>query len=137
MAFPIELPALIQLLNTDVTRIVLYCLFCDRPLSMQDKFDYFGAGLKVVCRKGGMRIACMSCRRALAYAEDLRHRQCTAEGDLVERITGKSLLHIDVRCIACLCRLGPSEKLLAKASHKPFYLVRSLWRGPCRKCFLL
>lgn len=131
------LPTLLSALNVNIDVILLPCVFCGGFCTLQDKLDFLMSGLKVVWKNNCFHAACKVCRRVIAAEEDYRYRECTVEADFIERCTGKSILDVTVRCIACMHLLGASEKLLAKANNKPFYLVRKVWRGSCRYCFAL
>nr|QWC92933.1 E6 [Phodopus sungorus papillomavirus 1]QWC92939.1 E6 [Phodopus sungorus papillomavirus 1]QWC92945.1 E6 [Phodopus sungorus papillomavirus 1] len=137
MDLPIGLEELLDALKIDVKLLLLPCLFCGHLCNEQDKFDFLQSGLKVVWKNLCYHIACQACRRVAAYVEHAKCRVCVGEHDFVERMTGKCILQTTMRCIACMKELGASEKLLAVSQRRPFILVRKLWRGYCRNCFVL
>lgn len=137
MELPFDLPQLLSHLRLNVAGVLLPCVFCGGVCGLQDNFDFCASGLKVVWKNGYYHIACKRCRRQAAAAEDHCYRQCHGESDFVEACTGLPLLHVDINCIACLGKLGATEKLLARETRRPFILVRNRWRGYCRNCFVL
>lgn len=128
------LDELLRFLDVSLQDLLLPCHFCPTLLELHDKASFADSKLKVVTRDCTFRAACIPCRRKLAYCERQRFLVCTAEGDFVEAMSGTGIVHCPVRCVNCLALLSASEKLLAKAEHLPFFLVRHMWRSSCRLC---
>lgn len=125
---------LLRFLNVSLETIILPCNFCFTVLGILDKASFAASKLKVVVRDKCYKGACISCRRALAAAEKKKYLVCLGEGDLVEAMCGTGIVHCTIRCVECLALLSASEKLVAKANLRTFYLVRHMWRTQCRNC---
>lgn len=131
------LEQLLRFLNVSLEDFLLPCAFCPNLLALNDKERFASSKLKVMVKNFAFHAACLTCRKKLAYAERAKYQTCVGEADLVEAMCGTGIVHVTIRCIRCLGLLSASEKLLAKHSLMPFFLVRSMWRGHCRLCFSL
>ncbi|ABG56157.1 E6 [Mastomys coucha papillomavirus 2] len=128
------LDEILRYLNVDLAAFTLLCAFCDSPLDFADRARFAVSQLKVLVKDFAFAGACIQCRRLLAKEEARKYSVCVGEADFVEAMTGKHIVHVTVRCVSCLGLLSATEKLIAKADHQPFNLVRHTWRGTCKFC---
>nr|UUA80635.1 E6 [Erethizon dorsatum papillomavirus 2] len=135
MDFPDSIKDLAAFYQADPEDIYLLCLGCKKELSSEELHVFDAKEFRVLWRRGCPFGFCNSCIGILALHDFCLYRECTLEGDGVEKLTGISLVKLQVRCINCLGALSATEKLGCAKLGVPFSRVRQQWRGLCRKCY--
>ncbi|AFS89107.1 E6 [Equus caballus papillomavirus 4] len=113
----------------------LPCLFCRQAIGNLDALYFSEGAYQVVNRNGENHAACRKCLKAVCTLErrfwdDLL--QYT--GDQVERMSGKKLEDLNVRCKLCGAGVSDIEKQWKKLTKRPFYYYRNRWRTRCYDC---
>uniref|UniRef100_A0AAU7E2E9 Protein E6 n=1 Tax=Eidolon bat papillomavirus TaxID=3141875 RepID=A0AAU7E2E9_9PAPI len=112
----------------------LFCYYCSRLLTPQDKRSYERKRLRLkwvdkYCF--GACIAC-TCLCAQSAVKELYQQRVSPTG--VENLTGNPLGDIYMRCRVCLTLLSPTDKLNHLTSGEEFVQAGNQWWGTCRGC---
>nr|WPK29452.1 MAG: E6 protein [Varecia rubra papillomavirus 1] len=134
MEQPLTVEALAQSLGVPVTNILLHCTFCGKRCTVEDLFDFQLKELQLVWKEYGPLGACRPCIREVALKEVREYGEVFLEADGVERLTGKDLRELLMRCMCCLKKLSYLEKLHFSTRDGVFILVRGMWKGRCMLC---
>lgn len=112
----------------------LPCIFCSCILTTQDLASFADKNLSLVLRGSQYYACCSICCCVSARFEFDKHCQCSIRAVDIEEISGQHLHALLVRCYNCLKKLDIAEKYDLVCKDELFYLVRSQWKGLCRKC---
>ncbi|AFS89114.1 E6 [Equus caballus papillomavirus 5] len=113
----------------------LPCIFCKCPLNKVDAHYFHEGDYRCVKRENQWHAVCRPCILAVCKLErDLWEDLLRYSGDDVERISGRRLEDINVRCKICGGGVTDSEKQYNKLTKKPFYFYRRRWRTRCYDC---
>nr|AYA94100.1 MAG: E6 protein [Human papillomavirus] len=120
--------------NVSLDLLYLPCLFCHTVLSFQDKCAFLIKNLRVVFRSDSAFGCCCRCLKVVAYHEYCKYYRCSADGCVLDVLTGKCLKDLVVRCLCCMKQLEYVEKLQHIDRGEPYHLIRNTWRATCRLC---
>lgn len=110
------------------------CAFCGFKLTLQELADFHEKLLCLLYRNDCPYAACRGCLRLSAKCEFELFCRCSVNADILPDILQTPLTSVSVRCIYCYRSLDTAEKFDLCTATEKVYLVRNLWRGPCRFC---
>ncbi|AOY65114.1 E6 [Equus caballus papillomavirus 8] len=134
MERPRTLTDLSRQLGLGLTEINIQCIFCKFWLRRIDLSTFIRKSLNLAWRGGYPYACCRSCSKVIAERERNQYYETSAKGPRVERLHGRPIGEIAVRCILCLSLLSYFEKVDVIERGESFYRVRDRWRAKCREC---
>ncbi|AQA28209.1 E6 [Eidolon helvum papillomavirus 3] len=134
---PQSISGLVKALGIKVEDLDIKCHFCNKSLSLQDRYSFDVRDHRLIYRGGEPRACCSPCIRAAA-----RHDRDT--GNLVpvtipeiEALEGKNIADIVVLCTLCLKNLDTVEKLVyLRAGFWACWVRDRQYRAVCRMCMV-
>lgn len=115
-------------------QLSLQCAFCNYTLSLQDLAAFHVKQLSLIYRNNCPYAVCSACTRLSAKCEYEAFCRCSLPADILPDVLQVPLTSICVRCIYCYKLLDCPERFDLAAGSETVYLVRNIWRGPCRDC---
>lgn len=112
----------------------LQCAFCNHPLGLQELAAFHEKRLSLIYRDITPYGVCRGCTRLSARCEYEHFCRCSLKADILPDILQVPLTAICVRCLYCYRLLDCAEKFDLAAGSETVFLVRNIWRGPCRDC---
>lgn len=110
------------------------CAFCGFKLSLQELADFHEKLLCLLYRNSTPYAACIGCLRLSARCEYEAFCRCSIDASILPDILQVPLTRVSVRCVYCYRLLDSAEKFDLCTGSEKVFLVRHLWRGPCRLC---
>lgn len=120
--------------NTSFFNLHIPCIFCSRILDSQDLAAFSIKHLSLVHRNSQCFACCSLCCRVSARFEFDQYYQCSVQSLNIETVAEKPLSVLIVRCYNCFALLDTAEKYDIICRGDLFHIVRSQFRGLCRRC---
>lgn len=112
----------------------LQCAFCNFPLSLQDLAAFHCKNLSLIYRGDSPYAVCNGCIRLSARCEYENFCRCSLKADILPDVLQVPLTSVCIRCVYCYKQLDCAERFDLAAGSETVFLVRNIWRGPCRDC---
>lgn len=133
-SLPKRLDELCQATGQSFFELDIKCAFCNFKLSLQELASFHESCLSLLYRNNFPFGACTGCLRLSAKCEFDLYCRCSVRAEILPDILQTPLTQISVRCVHCYKKLDSAEKFDLCTGSEDVYLVRNLWRGPCRSC---
>lgn len=133
-AQPRRLDLLCEATGQTFFQLSLKCAFCNFELSLQDLAGFHCKHLSLIYRENIPYAVCSGCLRLSAKCEFEEFCRCSVPAAILPDILHAPLTSVAVRCVHCYKLLDCAERFDLAAGSELVYLVRNIWRGPCRDC---
>lgn len=111
------------------------CLMCKEPLCLVDALACHHKRIQPVLRDNVRHGVCELCLETALLIERLIYGGTAVHPADVEKVLGRDLGLITVRCYFCGAPLDDNEKLRHQMDRENLLLIRRHLRGRCYKCY--
>lgn len=132
--FPSRVDEYCKYFNISFLDLRLRCIFCNHYLGVRELAEFYEKQLSLVWRKFECFACCEQCVCLSAKFERENFFQCAIKPDTIVDLAKQSLQDVTVRCIMCMTLLDVPEKFDHLCRNRSFMLVRSHFKGYCRRC---
>lgn len=130
---PSTLQGLCSTWRVTFTNLDIPCTYCNKYLTLSDKFDFENKKLQVLWKVGLPKAVCTSCLKTAARHERLIFYERQIDPAKLEAEKGP-LNDIKLRCQDCYGFLTAEEKLDHISNNIPFVVITGHFRGKCKIC---
>lgn len=120
--------------DVQLEEILLFCLYCWKPLSYFDKILFELCERKLIWKIGGAYASCHACCKLKCQVEFLCYYERTISAVDWERESGSSIYQAHIKCLKCERPLTFLEKQACVFHLEAFQLVKDTLRGTCSMC---